>query len=1055
MSSISRFFIDRPVLAWVIGIIVMLVGTVSLFKMPISQYPPIAAPAVNITVSDPGASAETVNNTVVQPILQQMFGLDHLEYVTSTSYGNGTMLIDLTFEQGTNPDIAQVQVQNRLQVVQPQLPQEVVSQGISVLKEQASFMMVLSFSCKDGSLSDADIADYVASNIQDPISRVSGVGDHQLFGAEYAMRIWLDPDKLYNYNLNISDVENALKEQNIQLPAGELGGLPANKNAKINATIIGPRRLSDVKQFKQILIKVNQDNSRVTLGDIAKIELGPQSFNISASENNYPAAGLGLKLAPGANQLETENAVLAKINELSEYFPPGLSYGIPMDTKPYITHSIEEVVETLIIAIILVVLVMMVFLQNLRATIVPTLAIPVVLLGTFGMLSAMGYTLNTLTMLALVLAVGLLVDDAIVVVENVERVMNEEKLSPKAATRKSMEEISGALFGIVMVLTAVFLPMAFFGGSVGIIYRQFSITIVVAMWLSLGVALILTPAMCATLLKPHTHSTVQGRGLFGKIQTLFQKAGARFNQFFDALTAEYIKGVEKVLQHWKASFSIFCVLAVSATLLFCKLPSGFLPDEDQGKIFGMIQLRSNGTQDKVVEITRDLSDWVLKTYSVNINSVFAMNGFSFAGQGQNNGAFFINLAPWDERPRQDQSAQTIAMGIMQHFWEDPRARVFAFSPPAVQELGNATGFDLELVNEGNLTREEFLARRDDILMRAAQDPLLTSVRPNGMEDAAQYVFEVDRGKANAMGVSNEDINDTISGALGSIYVNQFLRNNRVKQVYIQAEPSARMNERDLKRWYIRNHTGTMVPLNAFTSGHWITGPQKLENYNGLPSFEINGEPASGVSSGQAMAEMVKLVKETPGGGVGYAWVNLSYEQVSAGGSTLPLYALASIIIFLCLAGLYESWTIPVAVLLVLPLGVLGAVSFSMGRGYANDIYFQIGVLTTVALSVKNAILIVEFAYEYYNKGTSLADAAMRAAQQRLRPILMTSIAFLCGVLPLAIAVGAGAGARRAIGTCVVGGMLSATLFAVYFVPLFFVEVLRFFKVKPVGEDGEC
>ncbi|QCE35104.1 efflux RND transporter permease subunit [Acetobacteraceae bacterium] len=1051
MASISRFFIDRPILAWVIGIVVMLIGAVSLYRMPISQYPNIAAPSVNITVTDPGASAETVNNTGVQPILQQMFGLDHLEYITSTSYGNGTMMIDLTFAQGTDPDIAQVQTQNRLQVVQPQLPQEIVSQGISVLKEQASFMMVISFVCKDGSMTNADIADYVSSNIQDPISRVDGVGDHTVFGSEYAMRIWIDPDKLYNYELNISDVENALKQQNIQLPAGELGGLPATKDVKLDATIIGPRRLTSVEEFKKIMIKTNVGNSRVTLGDIAKVELGPQSFNISASENNYPASGLGLKLAPGANQLETENAVLEKLHELAEFFPPGLTYNIPMDTKPFIVHSIEEVVETLIIAIILVVLVMMIFLQNIRATIIPTLAIPVVLLGTFGVLSTLGYTMNTLTMLALVLAVGLLVDDAIVVVENVERVMSEEHLLPREATRESMVEISGALFGIVMVLTAVFLPMAFFGGSVGIIYRQFSITIVVAMWLSLGVAIILTPAMCATLLKPHAHGRVEGRGLFGKIFGIVGRAGDAFNRFFDNLTEVYISGVKTVLHHWKASFLGFLVLAIAAIFLFCKLPTGFLPDEDQGQVFGMIQLRANGTQNKVAEVTRDVTDWILKTYPKDIKAIFAMNGYSFAGQGQNNGAFFINLEGWEDRIGAEHSAQAIGTAIMEHFWDDPRARVFAFSPPPVKELGNATGFDLDLVNEGGLSREEFLSRRDSVLLRASKDPLLTAVRPNGMEDAAQYVLDVDRGKANAMGVSNEDINDTISGALGSIYVNQFMRNNRVKQVYIQAEPSARMSEKDLKRWYIRNNVGTMVPINAFISGHWITGAQKLENYNGRPSFEINGEAAPGVSSGQAMDEMVKLVKETPGGGLGYAWVNLSYEQVSAGGSTMPLYALAFIIIFLCLAGLYESWTVPTAVILVLPLGVLGAVLFTLGRGYANDIYFQIGVLTTVALSIKNAILIIEFAYEYYNQGASLAESALKASQLRLRPILMTSIAFLCGVIPLAIATGAGSAARRVIGTCVVGGMFSATIFAVYFVPLFFVEVLRFFKVKPIPE----
>ncbi|NHO31301.1 efflux RND transporter permease subunit [Acetobacter fallax] len=1036
----SRFFIDRPVFAWVIGLIIMLVGAVAIFRMPIAQYPSIAPPQVSLTVTYPGASAETVNNTVVRPILQQMFGLDHLEYISAQSYASGMMEIDLTFAQGTNPDIAQVQVQNKLQLAQPRLPTEVTSQGITVAKAVKNFMLVVSFISTDNSMDAQDISDYVASNVSDPLARVSGVGDHTLFGSEYAMRIWLDPQKLYKYSLTVGDVQAAIQTQNLQVSSGELGGLPAKEGIGLDATIIGPTRLSSPEEFRKILLKVMPGGSQVRIGDVAKVELGAQTYNTYAVYNGKPSAGMALKLSPGANQLATEAAVRAEITQLEKFYPPGLKTVYPLDTEPFIVLSIREVIITLAEAIGLVFLVMLIFLQNFRATLIPTIAVPVVLLGTFGFLSVLGFSINTLTMLAMVLAVGLLVDDAIVVVENVERVMTEKNLSPREAARVSMDEISGALIGIVLVLTAVFLPMAAFGGSTGVIYRQFSITICAAMWLSVLVAMTMTPALCATMLKPGQHEKTKG-------------LAGRFNRGFAHMTNGYLSGVRLMIGNRVIALLVFCLIVGGTVFLFTRLPGGFLPNEDQGLIFGQVTLPPGATMEQTAKVTAKVSKYVLDTESRNVESVFVMNGFNFAGQGQNSGAFFIKLKDWDERTGAGQNVDAIAGRIMMHFWGDPEAQIFAINPPAVLELGNASGFDLELEDRGHIGHAALLQARNMVLFRASQDKRLMAVRPNGMEDAPQYHLDIDREKASALGVSIADINTLVEGALGSIYVNQFMRDDRVKQVYIQGVADSRMMPGDLSAWYLRNVTGTMVPFNTIASGSWIVGPQKVEDYNGLNAFEILGQPSPGYSSGDAISAIKDILASLPGG-IGYEWTGLSFEQMSAGSSTGPLYALATTVILLCLAALYESWAIPMAVVLVIPLGVLGAIAATLWRSMDNDVYFQVGLLTTVGLAVKNAILIVEFAKANFESGQSLEEAVMNAGRERLRPILMTSIAFVLGVFPLAIASGAGSSARQAIGTAVVGGMLTATLLAVYFVPLFFVLVLRLFRVKRASERGD-
>lgn len=1033
----SRFFIDRPVFAWVLAIVLMLVGAVSILKLPIAQYPPIAPPAVSITVTYPGASAETVQSTVVQVIEQQLSGIDHLLYFSSASNKDGSISITLSFEQGTNPDIAQVQVQNKLQLAQPRLPQAVQQQGIRVAKATKNFLIVLGFVSTDGKLSTVDLSDFIASTVQDPISRTSGVGDYQLFGSEYAMRIWLDPAKLVEYGLTPGDVSTAIQAQNIQVAAGELGGLPAAPNQQLNATIIGPSYLQTPEEFSKILLRVQTSGARVLLRDVARVELGGEIYSISTKYNGNPASALAVKLASGANALDTVKAVRATIESLRPNFPPGVDVIYPFDTTPFVQLSIEEVVKTLAIAVVLVFLIMFLFLQNFRATLIPTIAVPIVLLGTCAVLSIAGYSINSLTMFGMVLAIGLLVDDAIVVVENVERVMHEDKLSPKEATRKSMDEISGALVGIALVLTAVFLPLSFFGGSTGVIYRQFSITIVSSMVLSVAVALIFTPALCATILKPGEGEKT--RGFFGW-----------FNRKFNAGNKRYIGGVQGIIAHPVISMIVFLGIVALMVMMFIRIPGGFLPEEDQGVLFVQVTAPPGATANRTQAVLDEVADYFRKEEASNVEGVLEVNGFSFGGQGQNSGLGFIKLTDWSKRPGSENKVQAIAARAQARFFKIKDAQVFAFAPPAVLELGNATGFDFELQDSGNKGHTALMNARNQLLGMAAQDKQLMAVRPNGLNDEPQYAIKIDREKANAQSLSLATINTTLSAAWGSAYVNDFIDRGRVKRVYMQGEVDSRMLPSELDSWYVRNSLGQMVRFSSFATGDWTYGSPKLERYNGLPSVEILGSPAPGLSSGDAIKAMAELAKKLPDGFT-YQWTGLSYEEQQSGSQTLSLYAGSLIVVFLCLAALYESWSIPVAVLMVVPLGVLGAVLATSLRGLDNDVYFQVGLLTTIGLAAKNAILIVEFAKANYDAGKSLVESAVLAAQERLRPILMTSLAFVLGVMPLAISTGAGSGGQNAIGTGVVGGMLSATVLAIFMVPLFFVVILRLFKVKSTAE----
>ena len=1039
----AKFFIDRPIFAWVLAIILMMAGALAIKTLPIAQYPPIAPPAVAVTVTYPGASAETVQSTVVQVIEQQLSGIDHLLYFSSESDKDGSMTITLNFEQGTNPDIAQVQVQNKLQLATPDLPPEVQLQGLRVAKATKNFLLVIAFYSEDGSMSAPDIGDYIASSVQDPVSRTPGVGDYILFGSQYAMRIWLDPAKLNNFSLTPVDVAAAIQAQNVQVASGELGGLPSIKGNELNATVIGPSRLQKPEEFGKILLKVNPDGSQVRLRDVGRIELGAENYALNAKFDGHPASGLAVKMSAGANALETADAVRATINRLAPYFPHGLRAAYPYDTTPFVRISIEEVVKTLFIAIGLVFLVMYVFLQNLRATFIPTIAIPVVLLGTFAVLSAFGYSINVLTMFAMVLAIGLLVDDAIVVIENVERVMAEEGLPPREATRKSMDQITGALVGIALVLTAVFLPMAFFTGSTGVIYRQFSVTIVSAMILSILTALIFTPALCATILAPvEKGHTEKKTGPFGW-----------FNRGFRATNNVYESGVKRVVA-WPIPFGlVYALLLAGLVYFFLQLPTSFIPDEDQGIMFVQVTTPPGATVDRTQAVLTKVREYFQNTEKATVAHVFTVTGFSFGGRGQSSGLAFIALKPWSERPGAENRAQAIAGRAMKHFMGYKDALAFAFVPPAVLELGNATGFDLELEDRANLGHEALMAARNQFLGLAAQDHRLIAVRPNGLSDEPQYRFDIDRERAGAYGITIADINNTLSAAWGSDYVNDFVDRGRIKRVFLQGDAPSRMLPEDFNNWYVRNSVGTMVPFSAFSQGSWVFGSPKLERYNGVPSAEILGMPAPGLSTGAALGIVQSMVAKLPRG-ISYEWTGLSFEEQRAGSETGALYGISLAVVFLCLAALYESWVIPFAVMLVVPLGVLGAVLSTLFRGLDNDVFFQVGLLTTIGLSAKNAILIVEFAKENYDRGMDLVEATVRAAHQRLRPILMTSLAFILGVTPLAIATGAGSGGQNAIGTGVVGGMLSATLLAIFFVPLFFVAMLRLFRVKPVMAHGD-
>lgn len=1034
-----KFFIERPIFAWVLAIILMLAGGLAILKLPVAQYPTIAPPAVAITATYPGADAQTVQDTVTQIIEQNMNGIDNLMYMSSTSDSAGGVTITMTFNSGTNPDIAQVQVQNKLQLAMPLLPSEVQQQGISVEKSSSSFLLVAGFISDNPTLTQDDISDYVASDIKDPISRTNGVGDVQLFGAQYSMRIWLNADAMNKYQLTPVDIVNQLKIQNNQVAAGQLGGTPSVPNQQLNASIIAQTRLKDPVEFSNILLKVNKDGSQVRLKDVARIELGGENYNIVSKINGQAAAGLGIKLATGANALDTAAAIKKRLADLQPYFPQGMKVVYPYDTTPFVKISIHEVVKTLFEAIVLVFLVMYLFLQNIRATIIPTIAVPVVLLGTFAVLSAFGYSINTLTMFGMVLAIGLLVDDAIVVVENVERVMAEEGLPPKEATKKSMEQIQGALVGIAMVLSAVFIPMAFFGGSTGAIYRQFSITIVSAMALSVLVALILTPALCATILKPLSgEDHGKNKGFFGW-----------FNRKFDQSSHHYTNSVANILDNTGRYLLIYGLIVVGMAVLFLRLPTSFLPEEDQGVFMTMVQLPAGATQARTQQVLDQVTQYYLTKEHANVDSVFTVNGFSYSGSGQNSGLAFISLKPWAERSGKENGVAAIVGRATKAFTQIKDGLVFPFNLPAIIELGTATGFDFELIDQANLGHDKLTKARNQLLGMVAEHPeLLTRVRPNGLEDTPQFKLDVDEEKAQALGISLSDIDQTIGTALGGSYVNDFIDHGRVKKVYVQADAPYRMLPKDIDNWFVRSSDGQMVPFSAFSSAHWIYGSPRLERYNGLPSMEILGEASPGKSTGEAMTMLEKMAAKLPSG-IGYDWTGMSYQERLSGNQAPALYAISLIIVFLCLAALYESWSIPFSVMLVVPLGVIGALLAATLRGMNNDVYFQVGLLTTIGLSAKNAILIVEFAKDLMDKeGKGLIESTLEAVRMRLRPILMTSLAFILGVLPLVISSGAGSGAQNAVGTGVMGGMLSATLLAIFLVPLFFVVVRkRFTKGK--------
>ncbi|EMB4338922.1 efflux RND transporter permease subunit [Citrobacter freundii] len=1026
----ANFFIERPVFAWVLAIIMMFTGGIAIMNLPVAQYPQIAPPTITISAAYPGADAKTVEDSVTQVIEQNMNGLDGLMYMSSTSDAAGNASIILTFKTGTSPDIAQVQVQNKLQLAMPSLPQEVQQQGISVDKSSSNILMVAGFISDNNSLSQYDIADYVASNIKDPLSRTAGVGSVQLFGSQYAMRIWLDPQKLDKYNLTPEDVITQLKVQNNQISGGQLGGMPQSADQQLNASIIVQTRLQTTDEFGKIFLKVQQDGSQILLRDVARIELGAENYATVARYNGKPAAGIAIKLAAGANALETSQAVKQELNRLSAWFPASMKTVYPYDTTPFIEISIQGVFHTLIEAIILVFLVMYLFLQSFRATLIPTIAVPVVILGTFAILDVAGFSINTLTMFGMVLAIGLLVDDAIVVVENVERIIAEEHLSPKAATHKAMGQLQRALVGIAVVLSAVFMPMAFMSGATGEIFRQFSITLISSMLLSVFVAMSLTPALCAMLLKAHDDEQANTHFLF-----------THFNHFMEKCTQHYTDSTRKLLRCTGRYMVVYLVIGAGMMVLFLRTPTSFLPEEDQGVFMTTAQLPSGSTMVNTSKVLGEITDYYLTKEQKNVASVFTVGGFGFSGQGQNNGLAFISLKPWSERVGEENSVTAIIRRAMMALSTINNAVVYPFNLPAVAELGTASGFDMELLDNGNLGHEKMMQARNELLALANQSSgEVDGVRPNGLEDTPMFRIHVDAKKAEAMGVALSDINQTISTAFGSRYVNDFLNQGRVKKVYVQADTPFRMLPDNINHWYVRNASGAMTPLSAYSSTEWTYGSPRLERYNGQPAMEILGQPVEGKSSGDAMKFMASLINKLPAG-VGYAWTGLSYQEALSTNQAPMLYGISLIVVFLALAALYESWSIPFSVMLVVPIGVVGALLATDLRGLSNDVYFQVGLLTTMGLSAKNAILIVEFAVEIMQKeGKTPLEAAVEAAQMRLRPILMTSLAFILGVIPLAISNGAGSGAQNAVGTGVIGGMLAATVLAIYFVPVFFVLV---------------
>jgi multidrug efflux pump len=1033
----SRFFIDRPIFAWVIALIIMMMGIMAITRLPISRYPNIAPPTIGIAAQYPGASAKTAEDSVTQIIEQNMTGIDGLMYISSTSDSQGLISISLTFASGTNPDIAQVQVQNKLQQALPLLPQIVQLQGISVNKVSSSFLVAIGFVSVDGKLSSGDLSDYIATNVLDQLNRVPGVGNVELFGSKYAMRIWMDPDKLKAYGLTPLDIQGAVQAQNAQLSVGQIGGMPSVTGQQLNATVTALGRLQTPDQFRNIILRSNTDGSRLHLGDVARIEMGLADYNFDVHFNGKPASGVGIQLASGANALSTVRGVVEMLDKIRPQLPQGMKAIIPFDETPYVRKSITEVVKTLVEAILLVCLVMWVFLQNWRATLIPTIAVPVVLLGTFGVLAVAGYTINMLTMFAVVLAIGLLVDDAIVVVENVERLMSEEGLSPVEATRRSMDQITGALVGIATVLSAVFIPMAFLNGSTGVIYRQFSVTIVSAMILSVIIAIVLTPALCATLLRPTPTGADRPKSRFFDW----------FNRNFSAGHRRYKAAVTYILDRPRRYLVIYLGIASLMGLLFLRLPTAFLPDEDQGFLMTLVQTPVGATQVRTRSVLDQINDYFLDKESKTVASIFTVAGFSFSGGGQNAGIGFVLLKDWDERPGAEQSVAAVQRRANGALFGIKDAFAFAFSPPPVFDLGNSAGFDFYLEDVKGQGHVALTAARNQLLGMAAEDKLLTNVRPNGQDDSPQFRLDLDAEKAASYGIAMDTINETLALAWGGRYIDDFIDRGRVKHVILQADAPFRMDPEDFGRWNVRNAQGNMVSVSSFANSHWEYGSPRLERYNGVAAMEINGEAAPGVSSGEAMKEINKLVAKLPPGFI-VEFTGQSYQELAAGSQTPLLYTLSVIVVFLCLAALYESWTIPAAILLAAPLGVIGAVLATAARGLERDIYFQVAMLTTIGLASKNAILIVEFAKANVESGIPVIEATLRAVHDRLRPILMTSLAFGLGVLPLALATGAGAGAQRAIGTGVFGGMLAGTFLGIFFIPLFFVAVQRLFHSLP-------
>jgi len=1027
----AKFFIDRPVFAWVIALFILLAGILSIPNLPVSQYPQIAPPSIVVTSIYPGASAQTVDESVTSLIEQEMNGVENLLYIESQSQSDGQSQVTVTFKTGTNPELAAVDVQNRLKRVEARLPQAVVQQGVTVSRTRSNLLLFANLISTDGTHSPIALGDYLARNVINELKRVPGVGVAQLFGTERAMRIWVDPNKLMAYKLTPSNVVEAIKSQNAQFSAGVLGDLPAPSSQRMATSIVITGQLTSPEEFGNIVLRANPNGSTVRIRDIARVEIAGQSYGFSARLNGKQIAAVGVQLTPTANALETARLVRAKMEELSKYFPAGMSYVIPYDTSLFIKISIEEVIKTLLEAVVLVFLVMLIFLQNIRYTLIPAIVVPISLMGTFATMAAFGYSINVLTMFGMVLAIGILVDDAIVVVENVERIMTEEGLAPREATIKAMSQITNAIIGITAVLIAVFIPMAFFSGSVGAIYRQFSLSMVSAMVFSAIMALTLTPALCATILKPVDPNHHERKGFFGW-----------FNRFFKRTSSSYQTGVEKVLKNTGRYMAIYVGIILCVVWITLRMPTSFLPAEDQGYLLANVQLPPGASASRTLSVMEQAEQYFLK--QPGAAGVVSVTGYSFSGNGQNGGLLFVPLKDWDERKTPELSSVGMATKAMMLMGMIKDAIVFTVNPPAIRELGNATGFSLRLQDRTGQGHDALLAARNQLLGMLSKSPVIKSARPEGMEDSPQLKLEIDRDKANALGVSLLDINAALAATFGSTYVNDFANLGRQQRVIVQADADKRLMPEDIDRLFARNAQGNMVPFSAFARTRWINGPVQLIRFNGYPAMKLQGDAAPGYSSGDALAEIEKLVSQLPPG-FGYEWAGQSFEEKAAGSAAIALFGLSLLAVFLVLAALYESTSIPVAVLLVVPLGVLGALSFTIMRDMPNDVYFKVGLIAIIGLSAKNAILIIEFAKDLQAQGMDLVEATLTAVKLRFRPIIMTSLAFILGVLPLVVATGAGSASQRAIGTGVMGGMIAATVLAVFFVPVFFVVVRRLFK----------